>query len=105
MKGWNSYVCKKHDSNKWPATLRPTVQGSCPDSFLSEPFSEKCFFLGGTSRLTERKFWSDARRACKSKNPNADLASTSGNADQAFASLLIEDAEEDVWIGLNNLEA
>ncbi|GFR82785.1 macrophage mannose receptor 1-like [Elysia marginata] len=105
MKGWSSYVCKKHDSNKGPATLPPSIKGTCPFGFISEPYSNKCFFLGGIAGAGGRKSWSDARKACKAMNSKADLASISGNAEQAFTSLLLEDAHEDVWIGLNNLES
>ena len=104
-KGWSSYVCKKHDSDRELVTLPPLIKGSCPDGFISEPFSNKCFYLGGISGEDDRQTWSGARKACKSKNPKAELASVSGNADQAFMSLLMEDAPGDVWIGMNNIEA
>ncbi|GFO24148.1 macrophage mannose receptor 1-like [Plakobranchus ocellatus] len=94
----HNFVCKKHDGTFPPPTLRPRIQGSCPNGFTSEGFTNKCFFFSGPD---DKKDWNSAHKACKNKHLKAELASIGGPLDQHFLNLLIEDSSSDVWIGFN----
>ncbi|XP_077347036.1 macrophage mannose receptor 1 [Lithobates pipiens] len=96
------FICERKTSNI-NTTFAPTVpppNGGCPSEWLA--FGKKCFRIYGEEDddLVE---WHAARSACQQVGGN--LASISDDVVQAFLTYNIKNLKNDVWIGMNDVNA
>ncbi|XP_024917706.1 macrophage mannose receptor 1 isoform X1 [Cynoglossus semilaevis] len=85
----HSFVCYKGKSNSTgPPPPTPT---SCPPDYV--PWYQNCYKL-----VHEPTPWDAAQAACKQEGGN--LVSIDLSYDQAFVSIVVQQAKSDVWIGL-----
>ncbi|KAH9490404.1 hypothetical protein Btru_035117 [Bulinus truncatus] len=103
------YICKKLNNSNSAIIPSPTpfIDGICPDGFLSEGRSNKCFYVGGLSNDSSndpKLGWIEARDICRNLTSpkRVDIGSINSLQDQEYVTLLLSSVNSDMWIGFSD---
>ncbi|KAK7482491.1 hypothetical protein BaRGS_00026308, partial [Batillaria attramentaria] len=97
------FICKRVNATAEPyvPVPTPTIPGGCPPEFSG--VGNRCYYVGGLNG-SDAMNWTEGRDACRQMQAArpVEIAAVTSPQEQAFLMTLLENATDDVYIGLND---